>query len=162
MSFTLGAMRSVLGDEPDLGHGAGRRAAAGRGRGPRELTGIVVLALLVLVLIITVMMARSMIMPLRRLRADALDVAGRRLPDMVRELTESTGGAGDLQLEPIGIDSTDEDRRGGPGVRPGAQRGRRLAGEEALLRANLNAMFVNLSRRSQTLIERQLDIIDVA
>ena len=37
----------------------------------------------------------------------------------------------------------------------------RLAGEEALLRANLNAMFVNLSRRSQTLVERQLDIIDV-
>jgi hypothetical protein len=36
----------------------------------------------------------------------------------------------------------------------------RLAGDEALLRANLNAMFVNLSRRSQSLIERQLGIID--
>jgi len=36
----------------------------------------------------------------------------------------------------------------------------RLAGDEALLRANLNAMFVNLSRRSQTLIERQLGIIE--
>ena len=29
-----------------------------------------------------------------------------------------------------------------------------------MLRANLNAMFVNLSRRSQTLIERQLGIIE--
>ena len=36
----------------------------------------------------------------------------------------------------------------------------RLAGDEAMLRANLNAMFVNLSRRSQTLIERQLGIIE--
>jgi hypothetical protein len=36
----------------------------------------------------------------------------------------------------------------------------RLAAEEALLRANLNAMFVNLSRRSQSLIERQLGIIE--
>ena len=31
---------------------------------------------------------------------------------------------------------------------------------EARLRANVNAMFVNLSRRSQTLVERQITLID--
>jgi hypothetical protein len=36
----------------------------------------------------------------------------------------------------------------------------RLAVHEAMLRGNLNATFVNLSRRSQTLVERQLAIID--
>ena len=36
----------------------------------------------------------------------------------------------------------------------------RLAADEAMLRGNLNAMFVNLSRRSQSLIERQLALID--
>ncbi len=36
----------------------------------------------------------------------------------------------------------------------------RLAADEAMLRGNLNAMFVNLSRRSQSLIERQLSLID--
>ncbi len=36
----------------------------------------------------------------------------------------------------------------------------RMAGEQALLRATFNAMFVNLSRRSQTLIERLARMID--
>jgi hypothetical protein len=36
----------------------------------------------------------------------------------------------------------------------------RLAVHEATLRGNLNATFVNLSRRSQTLVERQLGIIE--
>ena len=36
----------------------------------------------------------------------------------------------------------------------------RLAGNEALLRTGYNAMFVNLSRRSQSLIERLVRMID--
>src|SRR5690606_22080406 len=36
----------------------------------------------------------------------------------------------------------------------------RLASEEARLRSNINAIFVNLSRRSQTLVERQLALIE--
>jgi hypothetical protein len=36
----------------------------------------------------------------------------------------------------------------------------RLAANEAALRGNINAMFVNLSRRSQTLVERQIRLID--
>ena len=36
----------------------------------------------------------------------------------------------------------------------------RLAVEQAALRSNVNAMFVNLSRRSQSLVERQLKLID--
>ncbi len=35
----------------------------------------------------------------------------------------------------------------------------RLAAEQALLRGNVNAMFTNLSRRSQRLIQRQLSLI---
>src|SRR5699024_7559252 len=36
----------------------------------------------------------------------------------------------------------------------------RLAAEQALLRENVNGIFVNLSRRSQRLVERQLGVID--
>src|SRR5262249_4427219 len=36
----------------------------------------------------------------------------------------------------------------------------RLAADEAALRGNVNAMFVNLSRRSQSLVERQIRLID--
>ena len=90
-----------------------------------RLTGIVVLVLLLLVLVITVVMARSMIMPLRRLRADALDVAGRRLPDMVRRLSPRATEAGRERPARAHRHRLDRrDRRGGPRVRPGAQRGR--------------------------------------
>ena len=36
----------------------------------------------------------------------------------------------------------------------------RLAAEQAALQANVSAMFVNLSRRSQALVERQLQLIE--
>ncbi|HET9078937.1 MAG TPA: nitrate- and nitrite sensing domain-containing protein [Trebonia sp.] len=128
--------------------------------GSERLTAVIVFVLLLLVLTATVVVAQSVIRPLRRLRADALDVASRRLPDMVRRLSASQEAPESIELEPIGIDSTDEigevarafDQVHGEAVR--------LAAEEAMLRANLNAMFVNLSRRSQTLIERQLGIIE--
>ena len=159
MSFTLGAIRSVLAD--DLTSATAQAGTLRQGAQSSErLTGIVVLVLLLLVLVITIVMARSMILPLRRLRADALDVAGRRLPEMVRRLSESDGEGESLQLEPIGIDSTDEIGEVARAFDQVGSEAARLAGDEALLRANLNAMFVNLSRRSQTLIERQLGIIE--
>jgi signal transduction histidine kinase len=159
MSFTLTAMRTVLSDE--LASATAQASSLQQGAESSEkLTGIVVLALLLFAAIITIVMARSMIRPLRRLRADALDVAGRRLPDMVRRLSESEGADQSVQLEPIGIDSTDEIGEVARAFDQVHSEAARLAGDEALLRANLNAMFVNLSRRSQTLIERQLGIIE--
>jgi len=103
MAFTLGAMRSVLGS--DLTSATVQANSLQQGaRNSEKLTGIVVLVLLLIVLAITIVMARSMILPLRRLRADALDVAGHRLPDMVRRLSESEDADQSLQPEPIGID----------------------------------------------------------
>jgi signal transduction histidine kinase len=159
MTFTLGAMRNVLGT--DLSSATAQADSVQQGAQSSErLTGIVVLVLLLLVLFITIVMARSMILPLRRLRADALDVAGRRLPEMVRRLSQSEGSGESVELEPIGIDSTDEIGEVARAFDQVHSEAARLAGDEAMLRANLNAMFVNLSRRSQTLIERQLGIIE--
>jgi signal transduction histidine kinase len=159
MSVSLQALRAVEGDE--LASVTAQASALQQGAvRSRELTEWAVVALLLLVLLGSVIMARSLIIPLRRLRTDALDVAGRRLPDMVRQLSESQGEAGSLQIEPVGIDSTDEVGEVARAFDQVHSEAIRLAGEEALLRANLNAMFVNLSRRSQTLVERQLDILD--
>src|SRR4029450_12925196 len=36
----------------------------------------------------------------------------------------------------------------------------RLAAEQARMRRAVNAMFVNLARRSQSLVERQLELLD--
>jgi signal transduction histidine kinase len=124
------------------------------------ITSVVTLLLLILVLLITTFVARSMIRPLRKLRADALEVAGSKLPDMVRRLSESEGGDESVEIEPIGVTSTDEIGEVARAFDQVHREAVRLAADEAMLRGNLNAMFVNLSRRSQSLIERQLALID--
>jgi signal transduction histidine kinase len=116
--------------------------------------------LLALVLLITILVARSMIRPLRRLRADALEIANSKLPEMVRRLSESEGGDESVEIEPVGVTSTDEIGEVARAFDQVHREAVRLAADEAMLRGNLNAMFVNLSRRSQSLIERQLTLID--
>ncbi|NRQ34413.1 HAMP domain-containing protein [Nonomuraea sp. NN258] len=115
--------------------------------------------LLILVLSVTVIMAQSLVKPLRRLRMEALQIAGQRLPDTVRTLRES-GDDTALRVEPIGVHSQDEVGEVARAFDEVHREAVRLAGEESRLRANVNAMFVNLSRRSQTLVERQITLID--
>jgi signal transduction histidine kinase len=124
------------------------------------LASIITFVLLVLVLLISTMVARSLTRPLRKLRSDALDVAGHRLPDMVRRLSQSEGADEGVEIEPIGVTSTDEIGEVARAFDQVHREAVRLAADEAMLRGNLNAMFINLSRRSQSLIERQLSLID--
>jgi signal transduction histidine kinase len=159
MSDNLAAIRSVESDEL-TSVTAQANSLQQAANGSARLTAVIVLALLLLVLLFAVVVARSMIRPLRRLRLDALDVAGRRLPDMVRRLSGAQDVGQKMSIEPIGIDSTDEIGEVARAFDQVHREAVRLAGDEALLRTNLNAMFVNLSRRSQSLIERQLGIID--
>jgi signal transduction histidine kinase len=124
------------------------------------LASIITLLVLLLVLLISTMVARSLTRPLRKLRSDALDVAGHRLPDIVRRLSQSEGADEGVEIEPIGVTSTDEIGEVARAFDQVHREAVRLAADEAMLRGNLNAMFINLSRRSQSLIERQLSLID--
>ncbi|MEU7830046.1 nitrate- and nitrite sensing domain-containing protein [Nonomuraea sp. NPDC049129] len=119
-----------------------------------------VITLIILVLAVTAVMARSLVRPLRRLRGDALKVAGQTLPELVRQLRTSEVSADDVQVPPIAISSTDEIGEVARAFDEVHREAVRLAGEESRLRSNVNAMFVNLSRRSQTLVERQITLID--
>ncbi len=119
-----------------------------------------VLALLVAVLLVTTGVARSMVRPLRRLRSEALEIAGHRLPAFVQHLRESRDGAIEAEVPPIGIFTKDEVGELARAFDEVHREAVRLAGDEARLRSNVNAMFVNLSRRSQTLVERQLTLIE--
>jgi signal transduction histidine kinase len=124
------------------------------------VTAVAVLVLLGLALLFTVMVARSMVRPLRRLRAGALEVAGVRLPETVRRMSETEGAAIPLEVEPIDVDSSDEIGEVARAFDQVHREALRLASNEAALRGNVNAMFVNLSRRSQSLVERQIRLID--
>jgi hypothetical protein len=124
------------------------------------ITSVLTVLLLGLVVLLTTVVARSLIHPLRKLRSDALDVASRRLPEMVARLSESGGAGEDAEIEPIGVTSADEIGEVARAFDQVHREAVRLAGHEARLRGNLSAMFVNLSRRSHVLAERQLGIID--
>ncbi|MFI9274920.1 nitrate- and nitrite sensing domain-containing protein [Kitasatospora sp. NPDC052896] len=121
-------------------------------------------ALLVsLVLLVAVggatLLARSMVRGLARLQRAAEDVVERRLPDVVEALSQAAPQSVDSPVAPIGIDSTDEIGQVAHAFDQVHREAVRLAAEQALLRGNINAMFTNLSRRSQGLIKRQLSLI---
>ncbi|MGW4797647.1 nitrate- and nitrite sensing domain-containing protein, partial [Nonomuraea sp. NPDC004297] len=100
------------------------------------VAGAIVL-LLILVLLVTVIMARSLSGPLRRLRREALFVAGRRLPDTVRQLRESDTVSDTVDVEPIGVVSNDEIGEVARAFDEVHREAVRLAGEEARLRSNV-------------------------
>src|SRR5450755_3497158 len=97
--------------------------------------------------------------PPRTLRAAALEVAGMRLPEAVRQMSEGNAEV-PLKVEPIEVDSVDEIGEVARAFDQVHREALRLAANEAALRGNVNAMFVNLSRRSQSLVERQIRLID--
>ncbi|MFB9675705.1 sensor histidine kinase [Streptosporangium vulgare] len=121
---------------------------------------VAVSALLAFVLAITVMVARSLVRPLRQLRREALEVAGDRLPAYVQRVRDSHEGEIAADVPPIGVLSRDEIGEVARAFDEVHREAVRLAGEEARLRATVNAMFVNLSRRSQSLVERQLTLVE--
>ncbi len=124
------------------------------------VVGAAVLLLLLLSLLLTVVIGRSLVRPLQRLRAGALEVAGIRLPETVRRMSESSGEDIPIDVDPIDVDSSDEIGEVARAFDQVHREALRLAANEAALRGNVNAMFVNLSRRSQSLVERQIRLID--
>ena len=131
----------------------------------RAITSVIfdcaaVLLVLALALAFMVVVGRSMVQPLRTLRAGALEVAEVRLPEAVRRISETDGEDVSLDVEPIDVDSSDEIGQVARAFDQVHQEALRLAANEAAIRGNVNAMFVNLSRRSQSLVERQIRLID--
>ncbi|NEA57952.1 HAMP domain-containing protein [Streptomyces sp. SID13666] len=119
---------------------------------------IVVLALIV-AFIIAGMMARNMSRSMRKLRNAAFDVAEQRLPGLVDQLSRTDPGRVDTTVQPIPITSHDEIGEVARAFDQVHREAVRLAAEQALLRGNVNAIFTNLSRRNQGLIQRQLTLI---
>ena len=122
--------------------------------------GVLTAAILILVLIATFAVARSLVLPLRRLQEGALDIATVQLPERVRQLDEDPDPAASLEVAPIDVLSVDEIGQVARAFDQVHAEAVRLAGNEALLRRSFNAVFVSLSRRSQSLIERLARMID--
>ncbi|HYT11043.1 MAG TPA: nitrate- and nitrite sensing domain-containing protein, partial [Mycobacteriales bacterium] len=119
-----------------------------------------VLLVLLLALLISFAVARSMLRSLRALRASALEVADRRLPEVIERMRRGDPVEATVAVRPVVLESSDEVGQVARAFDEVHSQAVRLAVEQAGLRSNVNAMFVNLSRRTQGLVERQLTLID--
>jgi HAMP domain-containing protein len=124
------------------------------------LSSLLLAGTLALALALALVTARSLIRPLGRLEQAAVGTA-ERLPGVVQRLED--GEQVDLAAEsapPIEVRSRDEIGRLGQAFNTVHRVAVQEAGREASLRRSVGEMFLNLARRSQSLIERQLEVID--
>ncbi|GAA2364069.1 hypothetical protein GCM10010170_061580 [Dactylosporangium salmoneum] len=138
--------------------GAGDRSATQRTNAILATSAIVLVMLLALLL--SWLIGRSMARSLRQLRAQALDVAQHRLPEAIQRLRTLPRGETVTVDTTTRVRSSDEIGEVADAFTAVHRSAVSLAVEQAVMRRNVNSMFVNLARRSQTLVERQLQLLD--
>src|SRR5699024_1745136 len=126
------------------------------------ITSIVLVVLLAAALALMLVVARSLLRPLRTLRSNALEVADHQLPEAVDSIMRESDprAAAEQAVDPVPVHTGEEVGQVARAFDVVHGQAVRLAAEQALLRENVNGIFVNLSRRSQRLVERQLGVID--
>ncbi|MCX5395118.1 nitrate- and nitrite sensing domain-containing protein [Streptomyces sp. NBC_00094] len=110
-------------------------------------------------LVISVRIGRGLVVELVSLRNTALGIARRKLPAAMRRLR--AGEEIDVQAEaPPGPDSQDEIGQVGEALTTVHRAALSAAVERAELASGISGVFVNLARRSQVLVHRQLNLLD--
>jgi signal transduction histidine kinase len=117
---------------------------------------VLVLAAIVAALAIVLLVARSLIQPLRMLRDSALKVAHE---DLEHEITRVRAGD-ESPPEPLPVYTTEEIGQVAHAVDELHTQALLLAGDEARLRLLVNDMFETMSRRNRSLVDQQLSLID--
>ncbi|MCG5461392.1 nitrate- and nitrite sensing domain-containing protein [Micromonospora sp. MED01] len=128
---------------------------------------VLVLLTLIIAVSLAVVLARSLNHSLRRLREGALSVANHDLPDAVQRL-QNMGSVGDGGVDeivrqvrdPIQLNTRDEVGQVALAFNVVHREAVRVAAEQAALRTSVSAMFLNLARRSQTLVDRMIGELD--
>ncbi|WBC00016.1 nitrate- and nitrite sensing domain-containing protein [Solwaraspora sp. WMMA2080] len=119
-----------------------------------------VLGVLFIALFTSVAIGRSIARSLRVLRSQALQVAQLDLPDTLQRLRSVESGVPQIEIPPAAVRTRDEVGEVAEAFVAVHRSAVTVAVEQAVMRRNVNAMFVNLARRSQVLVERQLELLD--
>ncbi|MFN2479225.1 MAG: nitrate- and nitrite sensing domain-containing protein [Pseudonocardiaceae bacterium] len=122
------------------------------------LNSVILFFALGLGVLVGIFVTRALLRPLGVLKRTALDVADRRLPEAMARIRD--GELPETEVEPVPVGTREEIGQVARAFDEVHSQAVRLAGEQAQLRANVNDIFVNLSRRTQGLVERQLKLID--
>ena len=112
-------------------------------------------------IIAIVFVSRSIVRPLKQLTDQSMAMAERHLPRAVRKVLDTPVGE-DVEvptLAPIKVRTRDEVADVADTLNVVQSAALELAVDQAMLRRNVADAFVNLARRNQNLISRQLDFI---
>ncbi|MER7109213.1 sensor histidine kinase [Streptomyces sp. NPDC000229] len=116
------------------------------------------LALLVSV-VVSVRIGRGLVRDLRRLRKEAQEVSGVRLPSVMRRL--AAGEQVDVETEVPHLEyEKDEVGQVGQALNTLQRAAVEAAVKQADMRRGVSEVFVNLARRNQVLLHRQLTLLD--
>ncbi|GIU83413.1 MAG: hypothetical protein KatS3mg008_0188 [Acidimicrobiales bacterium] len=127
-----------------------------------QLFIVVSLAAIVVPLVLALLVARSVTSPLAQLTKAADEIATQRLPKLVEQLRNPQAeGVLGVEVRPIEVRSKDEIGRLAEAFNSIQQVALEVAEEQAaLLRKGIGDIFINLARRNQTLLDRQIEFID--
>ncbi|MDN3022498.1 nitrate- and nitrite sensing domain-containing protein [Streptomyces sp. S.PB5] len=123
------------------------------------VAGVLGLVALLFSLFLSVRVGRGLIRDLRQLRLEAHEASGVRLPSVMRRL--SAGEQVDVETEVPRLEY-DKNEMGevGQALNTLQRAAVEAAVKQAELRAGVSEVFVNLARRSQVLLHKQLTLLD--
>ncbi len=121
----------------------------------------VAVATLAAAIVLSWIVSRSITRPLRALTRHAKDMAEQGLPDAVNEILDTPLGEDVVvpAVRPLHLATSDEVADVAGALNTVQETALDLAVEQAVLRRNIADSFVNLGRRNQHLLGRQLDFI---
>ncbi|MFJ8582075.1 nitrate- and nitrite sensing domain-containing protein [Micromonospora sp. NPDC093277] len=139
-----------------------RRADEASARQLRDTLLVVggIVAVLLVAVLISLLVGRSVARSIRLLRGQALRIAQVDLPHTLDRLRVLDRPVGTIEVPPAVVRARDELGELAEAFVAVHRSAVDVAVEQALMRRNVNAMFVNLARRSQVLVERQLELLD--
>ena len=123
------------------------------------ITGAIGLVGLLLTILVSTLVARGIIRRLGGLETSALTLAEKQLPDVISRLRRGEDVDVASEAPPLRI-GHDEIGRVGQAIDLVRQSAIGAAVDEAKLRRGLNDVFRSLARRSQSLLHRQLALLD--
>ncbi|GLZ28770.1 hypothetical protein Lesp02_09600 [Lentzea sp. NBRC 105346] len=119
---------------------------------------VVLLAMLILAVALGFVIGRYLLRSLEELRRSALDVAHHHLPEVVAAIRADRKP--DTEIEPVPVHTVEEFGQLARAFDAVHEQAIRSAVEQATMRGGMKNIFVNLSRRSQGLVERQLKLME--
>ncbi|MCP2247428.1 nitrate- and nitrite sensing domain-containing protein [Lentzea aerocolonigenes] len=119
---------------------------------------VILLAMLLIAGTLGFVIGRYLLRSLSELRHSALDVAHHHLPEVVAAIRADRKP--DTEIEPVPVHTVEEFGQLARAFDAVHEMAIRSAVEQSSLRSGMKNIFVNLSRRSQGLVERQLKLME--